>query len=357
MKVIFRVDASVWIGSGHVMRCLVLADELERNGYHVCFSCIPQKGDMCQYIERKGFEVIYLSAPKVDMIPRSSADYQSWLQRSVEDDAQEFTQYLDGVSWVVCDHYALGKKWQELIKNKTGVSIVAIDDLVREHAAEIVIDQTLLRMPEAYHSATMALTGINYALLNPCFSEFRPIAKLRKPDLNRPRILISMGGIDFPNATLSVLKALDAGVVQCPMTVLMSERSPHFEKVVDWCKQHDHIKHIRFSSDMPNLMLNHDISIGAAGSTSWERACLGLPSIVIPLADNQIEICEQLVLNQLSLKVSLKEIPDRLISSLHHICENWHNMYLKNMDACDGLGVFRVVSKIIEFDNARSNNM
>ncbi|MCX2497454.1 UDP-2,4-diacetamido-2,4,6-trideoxy-beta-L-altropyranose hydrolase [Plesiomonas shigelloides] len=357
MKVVFRVDASVAIGSGHVMRCLVLANELQRNGYHIRFACLPQRGDMCKFIEQQGYEVIYLSQPEKERVPQHSSDYLAWLQRSVEEDAQEVIGYLDNVSWLVCDHYALDKKWQQLIKNRTNVNIIAIDDLVRKHTAEIVIDQTISRSQEAYHSAKLALTGIKYALLKPQFSQLRAYVNLRKPDLSLPRVLISMGGIDLPNATLAVLKTLENNAIKCKITVLMNQRSPNFNKIANWCKQREYVTHIAFSTDMANLMLNHDISIGAPGSTSWERACLGLPSIVIPLADNQIEICEQLVLNNLSLKVSLEEIPDKLASSFYHICDNWYHMHINNMAICDGLGVFRVVSKIVELDNARSNNM
>lgn len=357
MKVIFRVDASIWIGSGHVMRCLVLAHELRRNGYRVCFACIPQKGDMCEFIEREGFDVIYLSKPSVEIIPKNSADYQAWLQRTVEEDAQEFVEYLNDVSWVICDHYALGKEWQQLIKQKMAIKIVAIDDLVREHIAEFVIDQTLSRTPDEYHLIEVPLTGVEYALLNPRFSHLRPYAKRRISDLIRPKILISMGGIDLPNATLSVLKALQAGGVNTPITVILGKKSPHFSKVVSWCEQYEHIQHIEFSSDMASMMLSHDVSIGAPGCTSWERACLGLPNIVIPLADNQIEICERLVANRLSLSVSLEDIPNELLSAYQQVCDDWQRMHMHNMNACDGQGVFRVVSKIIEFDNERNDNL
>lgn len=357
MKIIFRVDASVWIGSGHVMRCIVLADELKRIGYHILFACLPQEGDMCQFIEQQGYEVIYLSRPEIGLTPLNSSDYSAWLQRSIKDDAQELIGYLDGVSWVICDHYALDKEWQQLIKRNSNVRIIAIDDLAREHVAEIVIDQTLFRTADEYHSVSCALTGIDYALLKPRFSELRCYAKLRKPDLKKPRILVSMGGVDLPNATLLVLKALDMAEIKCPITVLISERSPHFDEISDWCKQYEHITHIKFSTDVANLMLKHDISIGAPGSTSWERACLGLPSIVIPLADNQIEICKRLVQKKLSLKVNLENILDRLIPSYHYVRENWHSMHINNINTCDGLGVYRVVSKIIEFDNASNYHM
>ncbi|KAB0287453.1 UDP-2,4-diacetamido-2,4,6-trideoxy-beta-L-altropyranose hydrolase [Vibrio fortis] len=356
-KVIFRVDASVWIGSGHVMRCLVLADELTKHSYQVAFACLPQEGDLCHFIQERGYSVIKLTPPECQITPKNSSDYLGWLQRSVKEDADDLLPYLDGVDWVISDHYALDQDWQMQIKQGTGVRILAIDDLVRKHCADIVVDQTLSRKAIEYKTAGKVLAGVDYALLSSKFSEFRSFAENRQPNLDTPKILISMGGVDLPNATFQVLESLERENVCAQITVLMSSRSPHYDQVSDWCKTKDNIKHIDFTNDMAQMMLDHDIAIGAPGSTSWERACLGLPSIVVPLADNQKEICHQLVTENLSRKVELSSIGSELFHAYIEVCSDWHQMHLNNLKVCDGLGTRRVVSEIIELENENNNFM
>jgi len=356
-KVVFRVDSSVWIGSGHVMRCLVLADELTKYSYQVAFACLPQKGDLCHFIIERGYSVIELTPPVHQITPKHSSDYLGWLQRSIKEDVDDLLPHLDGVDWVISDHYALGLDWQKQIKQRTDVLILAIDDLVRKHYADIVVDQTLSRKAIEYKTTGKVLAGVDYALLSPKFSELRSCAENRQPNLDTPNILISMGGVDLPNATLEVLKSLESENVCARITVLMSSRSPHYNQVSDWCKSKEGVKHVDFTNNMAQMMLEHDIAIGAPGSTSWERACLGLPSIVVPLADNQIDICHQLVTENLSRKVELSSIRSELFNTYKEVCSDWHQMHLNNLRVCDGLGTRRVVSEIIEIENENNNFM
>lgn len=356
-NIVVRVDASLWIGSGHVMRCLTLADELESAGFHIKFACMPQKGDLCSYIEERGFEVIFLTPPKDEVVPRDSSDYEAWLQRTVGEDANELVEYLDGVDWVICDHYALGYEWQHIIKRHSEVKILAIDDLVRKHDADIVVDQTLSRLPSEYSSSGVVLTGVDFAILSSQFRSLRREATRRSPNLEHPKMLISFGGIDLPNATLSVLNSIELAGLTNDITVLMNRRSPHFSVVSDWCNSRSHVEHIEFTNQMAELMLSHDIAIGAPGSTSWERACLGLPSIVIPIADNQKNICSQLVIQGLSYKVDLENISEQLMNAYNKTCINWESIFMNNLKVCDGKGVLRIVSKIRELDNENNNSM
>ncbi len=109
MKVVFRVDASRWIGSGHVMRCLVLADALRLDGWDICFACIPQDGDLISFIKQKGFLVRTLHVPAEVKTPRFDGDYESWLHRSNEEDVKDFIEVVEAVDWVVVDHYGIGR--------------------------------------------------------------------------------------------------------------------------------------------------------------------------------------------------------------------------------------------------------
>ncbi|MEZ9340225.1 UDP-2,4-diacetamido-2,4,6-trideoxy-beta-L-altropyranose hydrolase [Vibrio splendidus] len=345
MRVIFRADASIWVGSGHIMRCLVLADALKSLGHTISFACLPQPGDMTSYIEERGFQVTKLNPPKKPSKPQHDADYEAWLQRPSSEDALDFIKMVGSADLVVTDHYAISNKWQQLVRQSMSCFLVAIDDLVRDHDADLIVDQTLGRKPAEYSGSARALVGSEYAILAPRFSSLRELAYTRALPETRPKVLISMGGIDNPNATLKSLKSL-VGKICADFTVLLSSRAPHYQQVKSWCDLHSNVQHQDFEADMADLMLKHDIAIGAPGTTSWERACLGLPSILIPLADNQKTICAQLLLHKAIMKVSLEEIESRLLATYQQAMSQWDELFKSNLKLCDGLGTRRLTLEI-----------
>ncbi|WP_210498442.1 UDP-2,4-diacetamido-2,4,6-trideoxy-beta-L-altropyranose hydrolase [Vibrio crassostreae] len=345
MKVVIRVDASLHIGSGHVMRCLVLADALKKQGYSIYFACLPQPGDMLSYIEGRDFHVLRLKAPNEPITPRYEADYPAWLQRPELDDALDFVQVVGSADLVITDHYAIGKAWQSHIQHALECFVVAIDDLAREHDADLIIDQTLGRDANDYVGRARPLVGSEYAMLAPNFASLREFAYSRTQPETKTKVLVSMGGIDNPNATLKSLKSL-VGNVNAHFTVLLSPRAPHYQEVKAWCQRQNEVQHQDFEADMASLMLEHDIAIGAPGTTSWERACLGLPSILIPLADNQKMICEQLTVHGAILKVALDDIDTQLLLTYQKALSQWNDLYTSNLKLCDGLGIRRIALEI-----------
>ncbi|MCG7496842.1 UDP-2,4-diacetamido-2,4,6-trideoxy-beta-L-altropyranose hydrolase [Vibrio sp. Of7-15] len=346
MKVVFRVDSSLLIGSGHVMRCLVLADELKRKGYDILFACTPLKGDMRSFIGKRGFDVVTLPEPKTVIEPATDIDYVSWLQKSVSEDARDFLKTITHADLVITDHYAIGQEWQSTIIKSLNCRLFAIDDLARYHKADLILDQTLGRSELDYRkSFARVLTGSSYALLQHSFSNKRERAISRTFTSDVPNVLVSMGGIDSPNATLKVLEALH-NQIEAKFTVLLSPRAPHFQKVTAWCEKRGNVTHIEFVSDMASLMLSHDIAIGAPGTTSWERACLGLPNLIVPLADNQKMICEQLVEHGASIKVDICRIAKDLLKGYETTLKCWETFKKANLTLCDGRGVRRVVYEI-----------
>ncbi|MCG9752994.1 UDP-2,4-diacetamido-2,4,6-trideoxy-beta-L-altropyranose hydrolase [Vibrio brasiliensis] len=356
MKVVFRVDASIYIGSGHVMRCLVLADELKKRGAEVKFSCIAQQGDMIDFIRERGHVVEVLLLDACSHTPTCPDDYLGWLRRPLTVDAQDFIEKNPSPDIVVTDHYAIGEAWQTLVKEKTGCLVVAIDDLERSHNADLIVDQTLGRHADSYRSDGLVLTGIDFALLAPQFALNRRHAQHRKIDLDKIKVLISMGGIDQNNVTYKVAKAM-AALEQVELTILMSRRSPHFDCIADWSKHQPNVVHLDFVHDMASLMIDHDISIGAAGSTSWERACLGMPSIIVPLADNQKEICRQLVTHKMALAIEQARIDSDIKTLFLELCANWNDFVQNNFAICDGIGAQRVVNELYRLVNENYDSM
>ncbi|WP_406734092.1 UDP-2,4-diacetamido-2,4,6-trideoxy-beta-L-altropyranose hydrolase [Vibrio scophthalmi] len=329
------------------MRCLVLAQRLQEQGVIVSFACLPQQGDMIAFIEKRGFTVIRLSSVSKPVVPATDDDYLSWLQRGVKEDADDFLSHVIQTDLVITDHYAIGYEWQESIRKHLHCKIVAIDDLVREHSADLLLDQTLGRNSSEYPSVAKVLAGSQFALLDPRFARLRERAFDRKKPDNKIRVLVSMGGIDQPNATLRVLTQL-VDLSSVTVTVLLSQRSPHYDEVMLFCKSYSHIYHYDFVDDIASMMLAHDVAIGAPGTTSWERACLGLPSIIVPLAENQRETSKQLVKHGAVLCVNVEEIDAQLLNSFKRIIAEWDGFYSANMKLCDGFGVVRVASEIIQ---------
>lgn len=359
MKIVIRADASVFIGSGHIMRCLVIAKILINNGHYVTFLTRPQKGDFVDYIMQQGIEVVELEKAENEIKPKATSDYAAWLQTTWLEDANDFISKTGNVDLVVVDHYGIGKEWEQYVTESLNCKIFAIDDLVREHYADLILDQTFGRENIEYVTntkETKMLTGSQYSLLAPEYSKLRLQAEKKECLSSKYKVLVTMGAIDTPNVTLKVLSVLSK-LNNIEVTVLLSPRAPHYESVVLFCKKQPHITHVDFSDDVANLMLAHDIAIGAPGSTSWERACLGLPSIIIPIADNQIDIADNIAKAGAAIKLSIHNINSQLGQKLKLLIDNWGEYRRGNFNITDGLGVFRVAYEIERMDKKESSNM
>lgn len=355
MNIVIRVDASIHIGSGHVMRCLVLANSLRDQGHEIYFASRPQKGDLIEFVRNKGFIVKELIAPKIWLEPLSSSDYAAWLQVSWQDDVQDLFDKIENIDMVIVDHYGLNEEWESKVRTHYTCRLVVIDDLVRTHQADIIIDQTLLRNISDYqlkNPLSTILAGCDFALLKPLFSSYRnEVMKQRKELADPIQVLVTMGGIDNPNATLKILEVLfsEKNELDLNITVLLSPKAPHYDEVSKLCLKHiNKIKHIDFVDNMAELMSNSCIAIGAPGSTSWERACLGIPSIIVPIAENQRDIANNLELAEAAIKVELSEIEDNLVSAIKELVVSWKTYHNTNLELCDGLGSERVLQYIQE---------
>lgn len=352
LNAVIRTDASLHIGSGHVMRCLVLADALKQVGYEVTFLTRPQKADLISVIKQRGFLVVELEKPFSWSVPKSTSDYAAWLQVNEIDDANECASLFKSVDLMVVDHYGIGINWHKKLRNAYGCKIVVIDDLVRQHDADLIVDQTLLRTVNEYLSLnpkSKILAGTDYAILHPNFTHMRSEKNTMTRFLSkRPRVLVSMGGVDQPNATLQVLKALKHDLNEHPLvTVLLSPRAPHYHLVQSFvANEQEWVTHIDFVEDMAELMCRHDVAIGAPGSTTWERACLGMPSIMVALADNQHTICQRLTSIGASLSVELKNIRQDLVPVYNKLLSNFEAMRDVNLELCDGKGVERILANL-----------
>lgn len=298
MHVAFRTDASIAIGTGHVMRCLTLADALRERGAVCRFICREHPGNLIDAIRNRGYGAHILppcehaQAPQAESLPRHAA----WLGCDWQTDATQTASAMADRrhDWLVVDHYALDARWESALREKAS-RIFAIDDLAdRPHDADLLLDQNLGRERADYTALVPAhctvLTGPQYALLRPEFAKWREYSLSRRKTPRLRQILVTMGGIDAANATGAVLSAL--AVCDLPrnarIIVVMGGSAPWLPSVREVAQRMPWPTEVRVDIDnMAEVMANTDLAIGAAGSTSWERCCLGLPALLVALAENQ----------------------------------------------------------------------
>lgn len=298
MSVVFRVDASLDIGTGHVMRCLTLAEALSERGASCRFVCRAHPGNLIETIQQRGF-VVHALPLEPNWKPREATPaHVAWLGAEWQTDAEQTKDCVGetAIDWLIVDHYALDARWEEALHG-CYKKLMVIDDLAdRPHACDLLLDQNLGREPVDYEAFVPArcqrLIGPHYALLRPEFAALRAYSLQRRQTPTLKRLLITMGGIDQLNATGKVLEALKTSPLpaDCQITVLMGAWAPWIEQVralaatMPWPTE----VHVNVS-DMAQVMADSDLAIGAAGSTSWERCCLGLPTLLVVLAENQLE--------------------------------------------------------------------
>ena len=302
MHVAFRADASLYIGTGHVMRCLTLADAMRESGAQCSFVCRPNQYHLLDFIAQRGHQVLVLPALEDGAKPNlNGTAHADWLGTDSAIDAVDTEQVLRAsmgnklLDWLIVDHYALEMSWEQTLRSSAR-RIMVIDDLAdRPHACDLLLDQNLGRNAQDYEGLlkreTTKLIGPQYAILRPEFSALRSQSLARRKNVFQLRyLLITMGGADKDNATGQVLDALKASSLPANLriTVVLGLHAPWLEEVKAQAAQMPWNTEVLVGGDnMAKLMAESDLAIGAAGSTSWERCCLGLPAIQIVLAQNQ----------------------------------------------------------------------
>jgi len=362
MSVAFRVDASLDIGTGHVMRCLTLADALAAGGAACRFICREHPGHLIEHISSKSYRVDVL--PKChDAANTNSIDgpaHAHWLGCPWKTDADQTRVVLAGdtVDWLVVDHYAIDTRWEQALQGRYK-KLMVIDDLAdRPHACDLLLDQNLGREPGDYEALVPAhcqrLIGPQYALLRPEFADLREYSLKRRQKPELKRLLITMGGVDQPNATSKVLEALKACPLpfDCQITVVMGASAPWLEQVRSLAATMPWTTTVRVNiSDMAQVMADSDLAIGAAGSTSWERCCLGLPTLLIVLAENQREAAHflenQQAVETLELYKGLSGQLQKKIALLLSQADIMMSVTKHASEITDGQGCKRVQAQIV----------
>ena len=359
MKIAFRADASVQIGTGHVMRCLTLANELRGRGHTCRFVCRDLLGHLSQTIGDAGFDLTLLPAPAADFkVGDNDPDHAAWAGVPWKLDAEQTLAAAHDVDWLVVDHYAFDARWQDAALGPKAKFFV-IDDLAdRPHNADLLLDQNLGRSVSDYDGLVpltcTRLIGPAYVLMRPEFAELREESLARRKSAQLAHILVTMGGMDNDDVTSKVLTVIAKSDLPeaCEITVVMGRNAPWLSKVRGAAARMPRPTHVVVDvTQMASLMLQSDLAIGAAGGTSWERCSLGLPSLHLVLADNQASAAQAIDDAQISVLLGDVRRDDwqiRLHDTLERIVDqkSLECLGTGTFDLLDGLGCTRTAIEL-----------
>ncbi len=361
MKVVFRADASVQIGSGHVMRCLALAEALRQKGTEVLFVCRELPGNLNTMIEDKDFGLCCLPAPVGrQTVGLEWSRHAAWLgvhRRQDDEETLACQQKIKTpIACLVVDHYALDRQWEALMRPKVD-KIMVIDDLAdRKHDCDFLLDQNLYddmdrRYLELVQPACRLLVGPRYALLRPEFYSARKQLRTRHGVVER--LLVFYGGSDPCNETAKAIEAIrHARLKNVKVDVVVGSTNSHKEHIEKLCENSLGVHFHCQVNDMAVLMAAADMMLCAGGTTTWERCSLGLPGLVIATATNQEDVAADSARKGLSfyLGPALTVSAERLAEALNVLTASPQclRMYSANeLATVDGIGVQRVVGTIM----------
>jgi UDP-2,4-diacetamido-2,4,6-trideoxy-beta-L-altropyranose hydrolase len=362
MNIFMRTDASTQTGTGHVMRCLALAEAFRDHGADVHFICRDLIGNLNGFIANKGFYVHILTRNEAldpfDLNDNSRA-YDSWIevpwQHDMIQSIDSIKKITSSADWLIIDHYAIDRRWESRMREVTQ-RILVIDDLAdRVHDCDILLDQnyfdkTFSRYTSLVPENCQLLLGPTYALLRPEFRIARQFSMLRGNGVSR--ILVYFGGNDPMDLTSIVLSALCSPELEYLFVdVVVGTQNPHLEALRTITISRKRTRLYVQPEGFIELMLRADLAIGAGGTTTWERLCLNLPSIIITIAENQVPVTEQLhkagyvrwigggnTITEYQIQSTVLEEINRL---------NDINEVFGEPNFVDGMGVIRVLETII----------
>jgi len=343
MNIVFRADASIQIGAGHIMRCLTLADELKKKDVNINFVCREDRGNLLHLIKEKNYGTHHLPS-------NITMDTDRELTKQI------LKQQTGRCDWLIIDHYGIDLSWEQTVRGFVG-KIMVIDDLAnREHDCDLLLDQNYILEERRHDGLTpnhcTRLLGPQYALLRPQFLEERRC--LKRPDRGVKSIFVFMAGGDPDNETGKVLrmsKLLDRN--DLVKEVVVGTSKPHRRDIETLASQIPNtICHVGVEN-MAEMMAAADLAIGAGGTAAWERCCVGLPSIVMTLAENQKGINNSLGKDGFVTNLGWHEqVTEKdLKDALQHLILDTHKreqMSLKCRELVDGRGAQRVVETMLE---------
>jgi UDP-2,4-diacetamido-2,4,6-trideoxy-beta-L-altropyranose hydrolase len=334
MKYVFRCDSSYKIGTGHLIRCLNLAKQLEGE---VHFICRTLTGNLNVLVSENQFTLHEIHS--IDIEPEALVE-----------EINEITPILESLDadCIVVDHYGLGLDWETNAKEFCK-RLLIIDDIEREHIEAGILDQNYRNsIPKKYKDSNSTLfLGPSYCLLNKDFQSFDINTK---SNTKTNKVILFFGGSDPAAQTLRVTKLLIKSSLKYEWNLIVGSQNKDKEEIKSLIKNKEQFIYHENIDYMCKLMSKSYFFIGAGGSTSWERVKVELPSLCISIADNQIELAKNLH-NQGSClylgahtELSDSDILNAVTSTLSD-----QEKIMKMKESCKGLSIGTRVYELINF--------
>jgi len=333
--VVVRADASLRSGTGHVMRCLALAQQVKLKGGNICFALAECPDSLADKLKNEGIKI-----HKIFSKPGSRNDADETARLAIKNKAD----------WVVVDGYAFKEEYQDIIK-KSGKRLLFVDDYghCKRYNCDIILNQNSCANDKLYSKRgafTKLLLGTQYVLLR---QEFRPfIGWMRKNPKHASRLLVTLGGSDPDNTTLKTIKAIKTLRLDFDVRIVVGGANPHIKKLEEEISKSSNLQILRNVTNMPELMAWADLVITSGGSTCWEACFMGLPNVIIYCAENQRPIARSL--DSLGAAVNLGH--NRIVktedisTALMSLALNYNRRKIMSETArhlVDGLGAEKIV--------------
>jgi UDP-2,4-diacetamido-2,4,6-trideoxy-beta-L-altropyranose hydrolase len=334
-----RADASVEIGTGHVMRCVALAQGWRDSGGEVCFAQAETTPALAKRLEIEGFDTL-----AIDFKAGSTGDARHTVELA----------RARSSSWIVVDGYGFGAEYQNLLKH-ADMKVLLLDDYGQspDYSAQYVLNQNFSADTRLYDRRaldTRLLLGPSYALLRREYKKWREWQ--REIPVAARKVLVTLGGSDPKNATANVIGALQGiSDLDFEVKVLVGQSNPHVKALQTLCENRGSMRLLLAADDMPDLMSWADIAITGGGTTLWETAFMGLPSLVLVLAENQVasaRACDEAgVCKSLGRVEGLTD--KALVEELWRLAVDQtlrQEMSRRGRTLVDGLGCDRVIARL-----------
>jgi UDP-2,4-diacetamido-2,4,6-trideoxy-beta-L-altropyranose hydrolase len=342
-RILFLADAGPDVGGGHIVRCLTLARAL------------VDRGAVCAFVESRDAAPILrrFGWPAQTLLAMVGAGDLSDLVASGRAFADLFEPDL-----VVVDHYRAGAAEETDLRGPHR-RIAVIDDLAdRRHACDLLVDPGFGRRREHYDGligeACVALIGPDHALVRPEFAAARPRALSRRARHDPVRrALVSLGLTDVGAVTGRVVEALAGRLGDERLDVVLGPGAPSLEALDGLARRDRRVRLHVDVQDMVTLTADTDVAVGAGGSSVWERACLGLPTIIVVLADNQAMMAGRLAQAGAAIALDARApgFGPALAAAWTRLVEDrqlrW-DLSQRSSELCDGRGAERVAEAMLD---------
>ena len=363
MNIVIRVDASLQMGSGHVVRCLTLAEGLRNRKFNVSFLSQRLPGHFFAQFAARGFSVGSLPALEYDgCVPErdSAVPHAGWLGVDWQHDAGHAAEVLSAVNrpadWLIVDHYALDKRWEDAMRPYAN-HIMVIDDLAnRPHNCDLLLDQICtedhLRYEGLLPSRCRKLFGSKFALLRPEFPAARAHPDFPAEFVDNNVAHVFFGTSDKAGHTMRFSRLLLEQFPSLHLKIAVGGSFAHQDRLADMALQFGgRVAWQQGVTDMAAHMRDCSIAVGTPGMSTWERACMGLPAAHLTNAASQVDILLSLQESGFcELLGHVESITDEefVTGMAHFLGDRTRLTRMRQMgiESVDGKGVERVIGEL-----------